>query len=141
MYLCKYIYIYIYTLEIYVHICTYNIYIYILYAHIYIYICIYTYIFPYITFSGWYICRWSNPPQIHHLSPFFPSRKYLPGSALASTSRKNIDTHSQGIVGCTPMGNPYVSLIVGYNPQESLENTIKSINTMGTLLGVHPIVP
>ena len=25
-----------------------------------------------------------------------------------------------------------------YNPQESLENTI---NTMGTLLGVHPIVP
>ncbi len=28
--------------------------------------------------------------------------------------------------------------IVGYNPQESLENTI---NTMGTLLGLHPIVP
>ena len=27
---------------------------------------------------------------------------------------------------------------MGYNPQESLENTI---NTMGTLLGVHPIVP
>ena len=27
---------------------------------------------------------------------------------------------------------------MGYNPQESLENTIK---TMGTLLGVHPIVP
>ena len=26
---------------------------------------------------------------------------------------------------------------MGYNPQESLENTI---NTMGTLLGVHPIV-
>ncbi len=27
---------------------------------------------------------------------------------------------------------------MGYNLQESLENTI---NTMGTLLGVHPIVP
>ncbi len=27
---------------------------------------------------------------------------------------------------------------MGYNPQESLENTI---NTMGTLLGVHPTVP
>ncbi len=27
---------------------------------------------------------------------------------------------------------------MGHNPQESLENTIK---TMGTLLGVHPIVP
>ena len=27
---------------------------------------------------------------------------------------------------------------MGYNPQESLENTI---STMGTLLGVHPIVP
>ena len=27
---------------------------------------------------------------------------------------------------------------MGYNPQESLENTI---NTMGTLLGVLPIVP
>ena len=26
---------------------------------------------------------------------------------------------------------------MGYNPQESLENTI---NTMGTLLGLHPIV-
>ena len=29
-------------------------------------------------------------------------------------------------------------VFMGYNPQESLENTI---NTMGTLLGVHPIVP
>ena len=27
---------------------------------------------------------------------------------------------------------------MGYNPQESLKNRI---NTMGTLLGVHPIVP
>ena len=27
---------------------------------------------------------------------------------------------------------------MGYNPQEALENTI---NTVGTLLGVHPIVP
>ena len=40
------------------------------------------------------------------------------------------------------MGNPYVSPIwwvfMGYNPQESLENII---NTMGTPLGVHPIVP
>ena len=27
---------------------------------------------------------------------------------------------------------------MGYNPQESLENTT---NTLGTLLGVHPIVP
>ena len=37
---------------------------------------------------------------------------------------------------------PYITCItwvcMGYNPQESLENTI---NTMGTLLGVHPIVP
>ena len=42
----------------------------------------------------------------------------------------------------TPMGNPYISPIflvcIGYNPQESLENTI---NTMGTLLGVHPNCP
>ena len=42
----------------------------------------------------------------------------------------------------TPMGNHYISPIewvfIGYNPQEYLENTI---NTMGTLLGVHPIVP
>ena len=29
-------------------------------------------------------------------------------------------------------------VFMGYNLQESLENTI---NTMGTLLGVHPIVP
>ena len=27
---------------------------------------------------------------------------------------------------------------MGYDPQESLDNTT---NTMGTLLGVHPIVP
>ena len=43
------------------------------------------------------------------------------------------------------MGNPlkkalwvfmgYILLYMGYNPQESLENTL---NTMGTLLGVHP---
>ena len=33
---------------------------------------------------------------------------------------------------------PYITRVfMGYNPQESLENTI---NTMGTLLGVHPIV-
>ena len=39
----------------------------------------------------------------------------------------------------TPTGNPYISPIsMGYNLQESLENTI---NIMGTLLGVHPIVP
>ena len=42
----------------------------------------------------------------------------------------------------TPMENPYASPIywvfVSYSPEESLENTI---NTMGTLLGVHPIVP
>ena len=41
------------------------------------------------------------------------------------------------------MGNqPYIvgiyGLIMGCNLQESLENII---NTMGTLLGVHPIVP
>ena len=29
-------------------------------------------------------------------------------------------------------------VFMGYNPQESLENTL---NTMGTLLGVHSIVP
>ena len=29
-------------------------------------------------------------------------------------------------------------VFMGYNPQESLE---KTINTMGTLLGIHPIVP
>ena len=34
---------------------------------------------------------------------------------------------------------PYITWVFkGYNPQESPENTI---NTMGTLLGVHPIVP
>ena len=42
----------------------------------------------------------------------------------------------------TPMENPHIGpvewVFMGYNPQESLENTI---NTMGTLLGVHPIVP
>ena len=42
----------------------------------------------------------------------------------------------------TPMGNPYISPIqwvyMGHSPQESLENTI---NTIGTLLGVHLIVP
>ena len=32
----------------------------------------------------------------------------------------------------------YICVIICYNPQESLENTI---NTMGTLLGVHPSVP
>ena len=43
-----------------------------------------------------------------------------------------------------PLPNPYISPIysgylwVIYNPQESLEYTI---NTMGTLLEVHPIVP
>ena len=33
---------------------------------------------------------------------------------------------------------PYIGVFTGYNPQESLKNTI---NTIGTLLGVHPIVP
>ena len=58
------------------------------------------------------------------------------------------------IVGCTRipmyqypfMGKPFKKAlynggylwVIIYNPQESLENTI---NTMGTLLGVHPIVP
>ena len=38
-----------------------------------------------------------------------------------------------------PYGKPlYKPYIMCYNPQESLENTL---NTMGTLLGVHPIVP
>ena len=52
---------------------------------------------------------------------------------------------SQGIVGCTPIPTwapygkslykPYRVGIYGFfNPQKSLENTI---NTMGTLLGVH----
>ena len=40
-----------------------------------------------------------------------------------------------------PMGNTKSPILRGYklgfDPQESLENTI---NTMGTLLGVHPIV-
>ena len=36
------------------------------------------------------------------------------------------------IAGCTPS-----MVFMDYNPQESLENTI---NTIGTLLGVHPIV-
>ena len=60
-------------------------------------------------------------------------------------------TESQGTVGCTPTipiptwapygkscYNPCISgylWIIIYNPQESLENTI---NTMGTLLEVHP---
>ena len=38
-----------------------------------------------------------------------------------------------------PNYKPYSSWVfMGSNPQESLENTI---DTMGTLLGVHPIVP
>ena len=38
-----------------------------------------------------------------------------------------------------PAKTPYITWVfMGYNLQESLENTI---NTMGTLLGVHPIVP
>ena len=38
-----------------------------------------------------------------------------------------------------PVSKPYITWVfMGYNPQESLEN---AINTMGTLLGVHPIVP
>ena len=54
----------------------------------------------------------------------------------------------QGIVGSTPTNvplreipnyKPYITWVsMGYNPQESLENTI---NAMGTLLEVHPIVP
>ena len=54
---------------------------------------------------------------------------------------------TQGIVGCTPIPTypygkslykPHIMVCMGYNPQESLENTL---NTMGTLLGVHSIVP
>ena len=38
-----------------------------------------------------------------------------------------------------PINKPYNTWVfTGYNPQESLENTI---NTIDTLLGVHPIVP
>ena len=56
----------------------------------------------------------------------------------------------QGIVGCTPTNVPYgkslykayivgiYGLVIIDHPRESLENTI---NIMGTLLGVHPIVP
>ena len=44
----------------------------------------------------------------------------------------------QGIVGCTPTNVPLWEVFMGYSPQESLENTI---NSMCTLLGVHPIVP
>ena len=56
--------------------------------------------------------------------------------------------YNQGIVGCTPIPTypygksrykPYICWVfMGHNPQESLKN---AINTMGTLLGVHPIVP
>ena len=59
-----------------------------------------------------------------------------------------LEFDSQGIVGCIPTNvplwktlyKPYSSWVfMGYNPQESLENTI---NAMGTrTLGVHPIVP
>ena len=58
-----------------------------------------------------------------------------------------VKSQNQGIVGCTPTNVPLweipiLGLYSGYlwvsYPQESLENTI---NTMGTLLGVHPIVP
>ena len=51
---------------------------------------------------------------------------------------------NQGIVGCTlgptyPYGKSLYKPYIGVSyPQESLENTI---NTMGTLLGVHPSVP
>ena len=57
---------------------------------------------------------------------------------------------SQGIVGCTPTNvppweipkslykGPIQWVFMGCNPQECLENTV---NTMGTLLGVQPIVP
>ncbi len=38
----------------------------------------------------------------------------------------------------TPMGNPYIVGIYRFNLQESQDNTI---NTTGTLFGVHPIVP
>ena len=37
-----------------------------------------------------------------------------------------------------PKKKPHIVGIYGDNPQESQENTI---NTVGTLLGVHPIVP
>ena len=37
---------------------------------------------------------------------------------------------NQGIVGCIPTKVPLWEIPMGYNPQESLENTI---NTMGTL--------
>ena len=37
-----------------------------------------------------------------------------------------------------PLYKPYIEVFMGYNPQESLENTT---NAMVTLLGVHPIVP
>ena len=60
-----------------------------------------------------------------------------------------LETPIMCIFGCTPiptypvMGNPYFEpyitwVYMGHSPQESLENTI---NTMGTLLGVHLIVP
>ena len=35
-------------------------------------------------------------------------------------------------------GDSWIVVFMGYNPQESLENTT---NAMGTLLGVHQIVP
>ena len=68
-----------------------------------------------------------------------------------STSKLSVivchyDDSCQGIVGCTPTNVPLweipiLALYSGYLwviiPQESLENTI---NTMGTLSGVHPIL-
>ena len=60
----------------------------------------------------------------------------------------------QGIVGCTPTNvprhgkslyKPYSSWVfMSYNPQElriPREHNKYIMNTMGTLLGVHPIVP
>ena len=74
------------------------------------------------------------------------SHEHLPGAASQGFNiRKVISLSGDSWMypyQRTPIGNPYISPIlwafIGHNPQESLENTI---NIMGTLLGVHPIVP
>ena len=91
--------------------------------------------------TTWPPCR---PPKNLPRAVSVPMIAPTKGWVMCGKAVLSLSYYIQGIVGCTPTNvplgeNPYISPIwwgfVGYNPQESLENTI---NTTGTLLGLHP---
>ena len=96
--------------------------------------------------KGRYLLKYS-PCFLFFEANYIPTKSKPEDHMYTAYRYVYIHIYVQGIVGCTPTNvplweilyKPYtVGMSMGYNPQESPENTI---NTLGTLLRVHPNVP